>query len=157
MIRRPPRSTLFPYTTLFRSTFLAVRDIEDRARVFGVEPGRSKLLAYAISGAIVGLGGSLFALKAGSISAKDPFLLLESLQLVAILVVGGTGSAAGIVTAAVIVKGLPQFISTIPFTDLKPDRIVPIGSAAPLVIAVVVAPAGLRGPCPAPGRPLLPP
>src|SRR5260370_13124732 len=26
MIRRPPRSTLFPYTTLFRSTRLRVRD-----------------------------------------------------------------------------------------------------------------------------------
>src|SRR5258707_3323430 len=26
MIRRPPRSTLFPYTTLFRSLFLAVLD-----------------------------------------------------------------------------------------------------------------------------------
>src|SRR2546421_4988376 len=26
MIRRPPRSTLFPYTTLFRSTSLAVFD-----------------------------------------------------------------------------------------------------------------------------------
>src|SRR5256885_8216372 len=26
MIRRPPRSTLFPYTTLFRSVFLANRD-----------------------------------------------------------------------------------------------------------------------------------
>src|SRR5258708_16120005 len=26
MIRRPPRSTLFPYTTLFRSAFLRVRD-----------------------------------------------------------------------------------------------------------------------------------
>src|SRR2546430_10999667 len=25
MIRRPPRSTLFPYTTLFRSTFYVVR------------------------------------------------------------------------------------------------------------------------------------
>src|SRR2546430_7197984 len=25
MIRRPPRSTLFPYTTLFRSTLLATR------------------------------------------------------------------------------------------------------------------------------------
>src|SRR3712207_7701938 len=25
MIRRPPRSTLFPYTTLFRSTFKAVK------------------------------------------------------------------------------------------------------------------------------------
>src|SRR2546430_10868776 len=27
MIRRPPRSTLFPYTTLFRSVALAVRDV----------------------------------------------------------------------------------------------------------------------------------
>src|SRR2546430_10159883 len=26
MIRRPPRSTLFPYTTLFRSALAAVRD-----------------------------------------------------------------------------------------------------------------------------------
>src|SRR6266508_6809574 len=26
MVRRPPRSTLFPYTTLFRSSALAVRD-----------------------------------------------------------------------------------------------------------------------------------
>src|SRR3712207_7247613 len=26
MIRRPPRSTLFPYTTLFRSSFLATAD-----------------------------------------------------------------------------------------------------------------------------------
>src|SRR3989454_12406709 len=32
MIRRPPRSTLFPYTTLFRST--ALRDVvEDRAEL----------------------------------------------------------------------------------------------------------------------------
>src|SRR2546429_1737351 len=28
MIRRPPRSTLFPYTTLFRSIFLAPDDTE---------------------------------------------------------------------------------------------------------------------------------
>src|SRR2546430_8549698 len=27
MIRRPPRSTLFPYTTLFRSTSHALRDV----------------------------------------------------------------------------------------------------------------------------------
>jgi len=126
-------------------SFLAVRDVQDRAVCFGVEPGPSKLLAYALSGAIVGLAGSLFALKANSISAKDPFLLLESLQLVAILVVGGTGSAAGIVTAAVLVKGLPQFASTIPFTHLRADRIVPIASAALLVVAVVVAPEGIGG------------
>ncbi len=126
-------------------SFLAVRDIEDRARCFGVEPGQSKLLAYAISGAIVGLAGSVLALKAGSISAKDPFLLLESLQLVAIVVVGGAGSAAGIVTAAVLVKGLPQFSSTIPLTHLRAVRIVPIASAALLVVAIVAAPQGIGG------------
>src|SRR5215208_8175516 len=31
MIRRPPRSTLFPYTTLFRS-YLSIGDREDHAR-----------------------------------------------------------------------------------------------------------------------------
>src|SRR5476649_1582268 len=32
MIRRPPRSTLFPYTTLFRSFTCAARGRSDRAR-----------------------------------------------------------------------------------------------------------------------------
>src|SRR5256885_11969958 len=32
MIRRPPRSTLFPYTTLFRSRTFAHQDIEELAR-----------------------------------------------------------------------------------------------------------------------------
>src|SRR2546429_4024820 len=30
MIRRPPRSTLFPYTTLFRSCFCAARSVDSR-------------------------------------------------------------------------------------------------------------------------------
>src|SRR5258707_8843182 len=30
MIRRPPRSTLFPYTTLFRSRFMVIRDVSSR-------------------------------------------------------------------------------------------------------------------------------
>src|SRR5256885_17205593 len=34
MIRRPPRSTLFPYTTLFRSLEVAVRPV-DRAQAVG--------------------------------------------------------------------------------------------------------------------------
>src|SRR5256884_2241312 len=32
MIRRPPRSTLFPYTTLFRSQFLTERPVKVRER-----------------------------------------------------------------------------------------------------------------------------
>jgi ABC-type branched-subunit amino acid transport system ATPase component/ABC-type branched-subunit amino acid transport system permease subunit len=128
--------------------FIAVRDIEARAQCFGVEPGPSKLLAYALSGAIVGLGGGLVALKQGSIgTAVDPFTLVESLQLVAIVVVGGAGSAAGILTAAVVVKGLPQFFTTIPLGPLEIDTVawVPIISAAALVLAVVGQPEGIGG------------
>src|SRR2546427_5706188 len=31
MIRRPPRSTLFPYTTLFRSDLLKVKNVGEKA------------------------------------------------------------------------------------------------------------------------------
>src|SRR5947209_12356927 len=36
MIRRPPRSTLFPYTTLFRSTGIAAVVAEHRQRIAAV-------------------------------------------------------------------------------------------------------------------------
>src|SRR3712207_9568517 len=40
MIRRPPRSTLFPYTTLFRSEFLGLSPTRDEVSVSGIEFGR---------------------------------------------------------------------------------------------------------------------
>src|SRR5256885_6864020 len=39
MIRRPPRSTLFPYTTLFRSLFLDRAFADQAARAFGLGDG----------------------------------------------------------------------------------------------------------------------
>src|SRR5256886_10710010 len=46
MIRRPPRSTLFPYTTLFRSVlavpFLALREVNLEAVKAGEVPGRTR-------------------------------------------------------------------------------------------------------------------
>src|SRR2546429_5202557 len=48
MIRRPPRSTLFPYTTLFRSTFFTVwSNVFDRA---AIKPGESFLVQGGSSG-----------------------------------------------------------------------------------------------------------
>src|SRR5438132_4754469 len=37
MIRRPPRSTLFPYTTLFRSQFRSTQIERDLGRLSGVD------------------------------------------------------------------------------------------------------------------------
>src|SRR3712207_7050078 len=47
MIRRPPRSTLFPYTTLFRSTDgIYLVDGESR-RILETNPALQKMLGYA--------------------------------------------------------------------------------------------------------------
>ena len=41
MIRRPPRSTLFPYTTLFRSDyFVHVSDLGPKLQKFGLRAGQ---------------------------------------------------------------------------------------------------------------------
>src|SRR5256885_7041066 len=39
MIRRPPRSTLFPYTTLFRSVALRLQEVEPPADLGQQAPG----------------------------------------------------------------------------------------------------------------------
>src|SRR3712207_7143379 len=55
MIRRPPRSTLFPYTTLFRSLIVgAVTDIDFEAREVAVA-GRVRRLSY--DALVVAVGG----------------------------------------------------------------------------------------------------
>src|SRR2546425_7833303 len=62
MIRRPPRSTLFPYTTLFRSHRLAAADLAgdlDDALVMGngVEQGFERRPAVRALKEEIGVGG----------------------------------------------------------------------------------------------------
>src|SRR5947207_4065777 len=44
MIRRPPRSTLFPYTTLFRSVCVAAHCLSGRDRSSGPFPGLRRFI-----------------------------------------------------------------------------------------------------------------
>src|SRR2546427_7206289 len=61
MIRRPPRSTLFPYTTLFRSGEAALDD--DRAELVGL----------AAAGAGIGHGaGSVMAREYAATPLRNP-------------------------------------------------------------------------------------
>src|SRR6266478_693065 len=57
MIRRPPRSTLFPYTTLFRS----LRDIARRPRARDDALGADRLEGRGLGGCGDGDGGTLSA------------------------------------------------------------------------------------------------
>src|SRR2546422_4402882 len=52
MIRRPPRSTLFPYTTLFRSVAilpLSFRLLEAEGVSFGATPGKAYETRFALA------------------------------------------------------------------------------------------------------------
>lgn len=68
--------------------FRAIRDSELAAATMGVNLTRYKLLAFGLSAAIAGLGGSFYPLVAGSVSPQ-PFWLFTSLQFAAIAVLMG--------------------------------------------------------------------
>ena len=68
--------------------FRAIRDSELAAATMGVNLTRYKLLAFGMSAAIAGLGGSFYPLVAGSVSPQ-PFWLFTSLQFAAIAVLMG--------------------------------------------------------------------
>src|SRR3712207_8354421 len=48
MIRRPPRSTLFPYTTLFRSRFVATAPVDSATRRLAADADRRCAAAIAL-------------------------------------------------------------------------------------------------------------
>src|SRR2546422_1091520 len=53
MIRRPPRSTLFPYTTLFRSLLLRLRRLSDwRGCFLGFQGGDADFLLVGFVGLV---------------------------------------------------------------------------------------------------------
>src|SRR3712207_778506 len=99
MIRRPPRSTLFPYTTLFRS-----RANERAAAAAGVNVRNVKFAAFAISSFIAGTAGWLYAYNFGSVSAIN-FSTLTALGFVAFAYVGGITMVSGAVIGGLIATG----------------------------------------------------
>src|SRR3712207_7838839 len=64
MIRRPPRSTLFPYTTLFRSR-LTFPDLEADAGLAVAYPARVRA-NHAIHSDMLGLTASLGQVRGGT-------------------------------------------------------------------------------------------
>ena len=87
--------------------FFAVRDAETAAGVLGVNVIRAKLLAFALSSAITGFAGALFALHQRYLNVEN-FELLLSIEAVSILIVGGIGSVAGVIAGTVFMVLLPE-------------------------------------------------
>ena len=81
---------------------LAIKENERVAEAFGIGVTSYKLLAFAISGAIAGLAGGLYAFRGELYSEKDfqdPQGFQLALLFVVMCVVGGLGSRLGVVIA----------------------------------------------------------
>lgn len=90
--------------------FVAIRDSEISAQSMGVNLARYKTLSFAISAALAGIGGALYAHKLQFIS-PDQFNILQSIDLLLMIVVGGLGSVHGAFLGALFLIAMPQLIS----------------------------------------------
>ncbi|ADI15467.1 branched-chain amino acid ABC transporter permease [Truepera radiovictrix] len=83
---------------LLRSKFgralVAVRDNDRAADAMGIDPGRTKVMAFAIAGFYAGVAGALLALYDGSVIIES-FTLGISINFLAMAIVGGLGTMVG--------------------------------------------------------------
>ncbi|MCC7495367.1 MAG: branched-chain amino acid ABC transporter permease [Fimbriimonadaceae bacterium] len=90
-------------TALKRSTegraLLAVREDEVAAEAVGVDTTRYKVLAFALSAFFAGAAGALLAHDQGNI-VPQMFNFQRSIEVIAMVVLGGSGSTTGCVLAA---------------------------------------------------------
>ncbi len=80
--------------------FVAIRDSEVSAQSMGIHLARYKSLSFAISAALAGIGGALYAHKLQFIS-PDQFNILQSIDLLLMVVIGGVGSIHGAFLGAI--------------------------------------------------------
>lgn len=122
--------------------FLAVRSNERAASSIGIDVARTKLLGFALSSAVAGLGGCLLAYSNGQVTATS-FLVVVGLQMLATVYLGGIGSFAGAVVAGVIGPGGIVYILLNQSLDL--GVYYPLVASLLLIVTAIVNPVGIAG------------
>lgn len=89
--------------------WVAIREDEDVAQAIGIDLVATKLLAYGLGAVFAGVGGAIFAVMLGSVFPHS-FQLLISINVLALIIVGGMGSLWGVVVGAVALVGLPELL-----------------------------------------------
>ena len=87
----------------------AMREDEDIAEGMGVSVIKYKLLAFAMGAAVGCLGGAFFAAKL-SVANPGSFTLLVSINVLAVVVLGGLGSVPGVIVGSLVLVGLPELL-----------------------------------------------
>ncbi len=87
----------------------SARDEATAAQASGIDITRERTIAFVLSGAIMGLGGALYAHSVGVVT-PDTFYLVLTFTSLSMLVVGGMNSLSGAVLGVVVLSTIIQIL-----------------------------------------------
>lgn len=104
--------------------WMAIREDEIAAKAMGINTRNLKLLAFGMGATFGGVSGAMFASFQGFISPES-FSLMESVMIVAMVVLGGIGHLPGVVLGAVLLSALPEVLRYVagPLQNLTGGRL----------------------------------
>ncbi|WP_421695717.1 branched-chain amino acid ABC transporter permease [Aestuariivirga sp.] len=129
----------------------AARDEATAAAASGVDIPRERVIAFTISGAIMGLGGAMFAHSVGVVT-PDTFYLGLTFITLSMLVVGGMNSLSGAVLGVVILSIIIQLLRWMEkgidlggSTFALPLGVQEIAIGVVMIVILMYRPSGLTG------------
>ncbi|GLS13537.1 MULTISPECIES: branched-chain amino acid ABC transporter permease [Hydrogenophaga] len=129
--------------------WMAVREDEIAAKAMGLNTRNLKLLAFGMGATFGGMSGVLFASFQRFVSPES-FSLMESVMVVAMVVLGGIGHIPGVILGALMLAGLPEVLRHVahPLTELTGGRLGPeilrqLLIALAMVVVMLLRPKGL--------------
>ncbi|MDM0040101.1 ABC transporter ATP-binding protein [Variovorax sp. J22G21] len=149
--------------------WMAIREDEIAAKAMGINTRNLKLLAFGMGASFGGVSGAMFAAFQSFVSPES-FSLMESVMIVAMVVLGGIGHLPGVILGAVLLSALPEVLRYVAgplqsMTDGRLDASIlrQLFIALAMIVIMLVRPRGLW-PSPehgkvraAPGAPPTPP
>jgi branched-chain amino acid transport system permease protein len=126
----------------------AVRDDEIAAELAGINLGRARVLAFVVSAACAGVGGSLLAIIT-RLSAPTSFTIVLSISLLVAIVIGGLGSLFGAILGSILLVFLAPFVTNqglaAGLSSAQAANIAPLVYGVVLIVVMLAAPMGVVG------------
>jgi len=96
-------------TSRIGRAWMAIREDEIAAKAMGINTRNMKLLAFGMGATFGGVSGAMFAAFQGFVSPES-FSLMESVMIVAMVVLGGIGHIPGVIVGALLLAALPEVL-----------------------------------------------
>ena len=129
--------------------WMAIREDEIAAKAMGINTRNMKLLAFGMGASFGGVSGAMFGAFQGFVSPES-FSLMESVMIVAMVVLGGIGHIPGVILGAVLLSALPEVLRYVAgplqaMTDGRLDSAIlrQLLIALAMIIIMLIRPRGL--------------